>query len=125
MTDKTTKLGVAGEAVAVSFLKSSGFCILETNFRTRSCEIDIIAEEKNTLCFIEVKTRSSLKKGLPKESITPAKQYKIIQGAQYYLKKNPSAPPRPIRFDVVEVFIKAGRSGTPQINLIKNAFPAA
>ena len=80
----------------------------------------IIAKDHETLCFIEVKTRSSIKKGLPKESVTPSKQNKIILGASFYLKKNRMLESR-IRFDVIEVFEKKGRF---EFNLIKNAFQA-
>lgn len=113
-------LGDKGEAAAVSFLQSRGFTVLETNFRTKSAEIDIIARERDTLCFIEVKTRRSIKKGLPREAVDTSKQKKIITGASWYLKQNRLFNSR-IRFDVVEVFEeKDARS----INLIKHAFQA-
>ena len=120
MTDDRKTLGHQGESAALGFLQTHGFKILETNFRTRAAEIDIIAKDHETLCFIEVKTRSSIKKGLPKESVTPSKQNKIILGASFYLKKNRMLESR-IRFDVIEVFEKKGRF---EFNLIKNAFQA-
>ncbi len=113
-------LGKQGEKAAQAFLQTRGFTILETNFRTKPAEIDIIARENNCICFIEVKTRQSLKKGLPKESITPAKQKKIILGACFYLKKTNQMSER-IRFDVIEVYLDKGKF---DINLIKNAFQA-
>ena len=113
-------LGREGESAALGFLQAHGFKILETNFRTRAAEIDIIAKDHETLCFIEVKTRSSTKRGLPKESVTPSKQHKIILGASSYLKKHRLLESR-IRFDVIEVFEKEGRF---EFNLIKNAFQA-
>jgi len=120
MPDNHKTLGNKGEAAAVSFLKTQGFAILETNYRTKLGEIDIIAKEDDTTCFIEVKTRRSLKKGLPKEAITRAKQQKIIQCATVYLKKNGLLSSR-IRFDVIEVHQK---DNTVDINLIKHAFQA-
>jgi putative endonuclease len=118
--DPRKTLGKKGEAAAQAFLQTQGFAILETNFRTKPAEIDIIAQENNCICFIEVKTRQSLKKGLPRESITPAKQKKIILGACLYLKKNNRLSEQ-IRFDVVEVYMDNGKF---DINFIKNAFQA-
>ncbi len=113
-------LGALGERSAISFLKSKRFTILETNYRTRFCEIDIVARHDGFTCFIEVKTRRSLKKGLPKEAVNFKKQNKIIQGAQYYMKEKKQDNLR-IRFDVVEVIFNR-QEHSPQINLIKNAF---
>ena len=118
MGDDRKKLGYRGETAAVSFLKSNGFSILETNYRTKPAEIDIIARDQDVLCFIEVKTRRSIKKGLPRESVTPAKQKKIILGATFYLKEKKIMDSR-IRFDVIEVLEK---NDALDINIIKNAF---
>ncbi len=120
MADDRKNLGARGEAVALSFLQAQGFNILETNYRSKVAEIDIICRDDNTLCFVEVKTRRSLKKGLPRESITYSKQKKIIMGASFYLKEKKLMNSR-VRFDVVEVFEKNSRF---DINLIKNAFQA-
>nr|NJM04122.1 YraN family protein [Desulfobacula sp.] len=120
MPDDRKTLGRQGESAALEFLQARGFKILETNFRTRAAEIDIIAKDHETLCFIEVKTRSRMTKGLPKESVTPAKQNKIILGASFYLKKHRLLESR-IRFDVIEVFEKEGRF---EFNLIQSAFQA-
>lgn len=120
MPDENQILGKKGEAAAVSFLETLGLTILETNYRTRMAEIDIIARDRDWLCFIEVKTRRSLKKGLPKESVTPVKQQKIVLGAQVYLKTTGQENTR-MRFDVVEVY--PDRDGD-QINYIKHAFQA-
>ncbi len=112
------QLGKAGEQAAARFLKTHGFTVVEQNYRTPAFEIDIIAKDGDVLSFVEVKTRSSLKKGLPRESILPKKQQKIILGATHYLKKNRLFNQR-VRFDVVEVLY---RDKTPAITLIKNAF---
>jgi putative endonuclease len=120
MSDDRKTLGNRGEAAALSFLKTLEFTIFETNYRTKFAEIDIIAKDNDSICFIEVKTRRSLKKGLPKESITWSKQKKIILGASFYLKEKKLFNSR-VRFDVVEVLEKNDRF---DINLIKNAFQA-
>ena len=118
MSNDRKRLGQQGETAAISFLQTRGFTILETNYRTKPAEIDIIARDKDFLCFIEVKTRRSLKKGLPKESVNYSKQKKIIMGATFYLKEKKQMNSR-IRFDVVEVLEKNGKF---DINLIENAF---
>ncbi|MBU8912085.1 MAG: YraN family protein [Desulfobacterales bacterium] len=118
MPDDRKNLGHRGETAAISFLQTRGFTILEVNYRTKSAEIDIIAKDKNCICFVEVKTRRSLKKGLPRESVNYSKQKKIILGASFYLKEKKQMNSR-VRFDVVEVLEK---NGAFDINLIKNAF---
>ncbi len=114
----TQQLGKAGEQAAARFLKTQGFTLVAQNYRTPAFEIDIIARQGDVLSFVEVKTRSNLRKGLPRESILPAKQQKIILGATHYLKKHKLFNQR-VRFDVVEVLYQ---DGTPKITLIKNAF---
>jgi len=120
MADDRKNLGHRGETAAISFLKTKGFTILETNYKTKIAEIDIIAKDKDCLCFIEVKTRRSLRKGLPKESVNYSKQKKIIMGTSFYLKEKKQMNSK-VRFDVIEVLEK---NGSFHINLIKNAFQA-
>ena len=121
MTNERKKLGQRGEKAAIVSLQTKGFIILETGYRTQAAEIDIIAKDGECICFIEVKTRSSYKKGLPKESVTLAKQRKIITGAQFYLKEKILFNSK-IRFDVIEVL---ENRGCCTINLIKHAFLAS
>jgi len=118
--DERKKLGNRGETVALSFLQTRGYTILETNYRTSFAEIDIIAKDRDCFCFIEVKTRHSIKKGLPKEAVTYTKQKKIILGASFYLKDKNQMNSR-VRFDVVEIMEDKGHF---DVNLIKNAFQA-
>jgi putative endonuclease len=120
MSDDRKTLGNQGEAAALSFLQNRGFIVLETNYRTRLAEIDIICKDDDTICFIEVKTRRSLTKGLPRESVTYSKQKKIILGASFYLKETKQLNCR-VRFDVVEILVQKDEF---HINLIKNAFQA-
>lgn len=120
MTGDRKCLGNLGEKTATSYLKTLNYTILESNYRTRQAEIDIIAKDDDTLCFIEVKTRRSSKKGLAKESITMTKQKKIILGARGYLAAKKIINTK-VRFDVVEVYQKDGRLTA---NLIKHAFEA-
>ena len=87
MTNKI--IGKYGEDIAKNFLIKKGFKILETNYRqSRVAEIDIIAEDKNTLVFIEVKTRTSLNYGHPFEAISQSKINKINSAILAYLSVN-------------------------------------
>ena len=105
--------------MAVRFLKKHGYKILEQNFRTQLGEIDIIAKDRQTIAFIEVKTRRSLKYGSPKTAITLEKQRKISMAALLYLKQNDQSRVD-ARFDVVTV-----RTDSGDIAVIKNAFELA
>lgn len=114
-------LGKKGERAARKLLLSRGYKILESNYSTPQFEIDIIARDVDTLCFIEVKTRTGVKKGFPREGVTTAKQKKIIMGAQYYLSLNKITNTR-LRFDVVEVLYKDASHTACDITVIPNAF---
>ncbi|MBM3284778.1 MAG: YraN family protein, partial [Candidatus Aminicenantes bacterium] len=78
-------LGRSGEQAAIDYLKSKKYSIVERGFRFHRGEIDIIAYDKNTLVFVEVKTRQSREFGLPEESVTPAKQAQLRRLAEAYL----------------------------------------
>ena len=83
------KIGNAGEDLACRYLEKQGFKILERNKHySRFCEIDIIAEFKNTIVFVEVKTRKSNDFGTPFEAISKTKYDNIKKGVQYYLSEN-------------------------------------
>jgi putative endonuclease len=116
---KNSDLGHQGERIALEVLKEQGYRILEKNFRTRLGEIDIIARHKDTICFVEVKTRKSLTRGVPQESITPAKRHKLAQVALCYLKQKKLFSQK-ARFDVVAITRSA--QGEVQSRLISNAF---
>lgn len=118
MSRQGIELGKAGEDLAVAYLKEKGYRILQRNFKNALGEIDIIARHKGTVCFIEVKTRTNLDKGLPQEAINRPKQRKLSQVALSFLKSRKLFA-SPARFDIVAVL--AGRDGT-QIDLIQDAF---
>lgn len=73
MLSRQQQFGEKGESIAERHLKKRGYKILEKNYRTKVGEIDIIAKEKNTIVFVEVKTRRSWQFGNPKGAVTPAK----------------------------------------------------
>ena len=118
MSDATKKLGNAGENLAVNFLENHGYKILEKNFRIRAAEIDIIAEKDNTIIFVEVKTRSNIRKGTPAEAVNLRKQKKIIEAASVFLQDEKYFD-KACRFDVIEI-ISEGKFF--KVNHIENAF---
>lgn len=109
-------LGQKGEEIACRALKKQGYRIIEKNFRCRQGEIDIIAEDKATLCFIEVKARYSQNFGSPEESVTKRKQGKLYAAAAIYLGKMITKP-QDMRFDIVSVDLK-----NESARVLKNAF---
>ena len=123
MTFKKKELGAKGEEVAVNYLKSRGYRIVERNYRIRFGEIDIIAEQGDDLVFIEVKTRSGTLFGSPFESVTKQKQKQLSKVALEYISKQ-GFHNRPARFDVVGIELQKG-SETFQdaaVELLQNAF---
>lgn len=92
--------GLKGENEAVIFLQNKGYKIIERNFLCKLGEIDIIAESKNTLCFIEVKTYSQNNYADVYRSITKSKQKKIIASTKYYIAKK-NITDKNIRFDAI------------------------
>lgn len=110
--------GKRGENAAADFLKRNGCKILKRNYRNKFGEIDIIAKDKDTLCFVEVKARSSLLFGLPQESVNIFKQNQMAKAALIFLKENKLLEEK-ARFDVISVI---NTEQEPRISLIKNAF---
>jgi putative endonuclease len=112
------EVGKLGEKLAQKFLKKKGYRIRETNFRCRTGEIDIVAQQKDYLVFVEVRTKSSLDFGAPEESITQSKKGKIINSALTYINTHQNLPPL-WRIDVVAV--EVNQKGKPKrIELIEN-----
>jgi len=112
------EFGKAAEKEAAEFLKTKGYKIIHRNYKTKLGEIDIIAEHKKVICFIEVKARHSLYLGEPQEAVSEKKQRQISKVALYYLKTNRLLN-RPARFDVLALLYT---HNLPKISLITNAF---
>lgn len=86
---KTTKnIGDHGEGLVCDYLKQQGFEIIDRNWRTRYCEIDIIAKKNNRIHFVEVKTRKSELYGSGFEYITPKKLKQMRFAAEFWVHKN-------------------------------------
>ncbi len=119
MTSRSGK-GRKGEEVAASYLKKKGYRIVERNFRWRGGEIDIIAERKGMLVFVEVRSFSSDALGIdPVETIGPFKIQKLIKTAEYYLESHPEFQNHDLRFDAIGV--KFNKDDV-KIDHIENAF---
>ena len=114
------QLGARGEKLAAQYLRRQGFKILYRNFRGRTGgEIDLVCRDRDTLVFVEVKTRTREDFGRPLEAVNPKKERRISMGALAWLRLlgNPDIF---FRFDVVEVIIAPGEA--PRIELVRNAF---
>ena len=113
------ELGKWGERAACQFLRRQGYRIIKTSYRTPLGEIDIIAQDKETIAFIEVKTRRSDDYGSPQASVTKGKQHQIGKVASLYLKRN--GLEAQCRFDVVSILANSERKAA-KVELIKDAF---
>ncbi|TRZ95967.1 MAG: YraN family protein [Dehalococcoidia bacterium] len=118
-TMKRKELGDIGEEMARKFLKKKGYRIRETNFRCREGEIDIIAEHKDYLVFIEVRTKTGSSFGSPEESVTFAKKEKLIASALAYMSSHKDLPDN-WRIDFVGIEMDQKGKAT-RIELIQNA----
>lgn len=98
-------LGRKGEDIAVEYLKSKGYNILDRNFICRQGEIDVIALDKNYIVFIEIKSRTSTEYGLPSEAVTEQKLKHILKSAAYYLHIR-NLENANVRIDAIEVYVQ-------------------
>lgn len=90
--------GAIAEQIAVKFLQQKGLILIETNFRCKYGEIDLIMRDDNTLVFVEVRLRNNQSYGGAGMSITPHKQKKLTHSAEYYLQKHGNVA---CRFDAI------------------------
>lgn len=95
-------LGKNGERAALRYLKSQGYKIVATNYRTPFGEADIVALDNDELAFVEVKARTSDKYGTPKEAVDKDKRRRYYKIAAFYGAQTGEEPNA--RFDVIEVF---------------------
>ena len=113
-------LGESGERVAAMFLEQRGYKILDHNFRTRTGEIDLIAEDADGLAFVEVRTRRGDAMGTPEESLTPRKRKRMIAMALEYLQAHEEHAERAWRIDLVAIELdRAGKIA--RMEVIKSA----
>ena len=112
--------GLSAEEDGARWLAQQGYQILERNVSSRFGEMDLVALDGPTLCFVEIKARRSLRYGSPCEAVTLDKQRRLTRCAESYLARHPHTGP--CRFDVLGL----SADGTEwRFELIRNAFPAA
>ncbi len=116
--------GRRGERDAYFYLRKLGYVMVARNFRSprRRGEIDLIGWDKEVLCFIEVKTRTSREVKPAEAAVDREKQRELTAMAREYLR--PLPPSCPWRFDVVSVYYDAP-SGPPCFELFRNAHRVA
>lgn len=116
---KRREVGILGEKLARDFLKKKGYRIRETNFRCRHGEIDVVAEKKDSLIFVEVRTKTGADFGSPEESMTFAKKERLIASALAYRNIHHNLP-LSWRIDFVAVELDQKGKAT-RIEIIENA----
>ncbi len=116
---KRRETGILGEKLARDFIKKQGYRILQTNYRCPEGEIDIIAKHKDSLVFVEVRTKKSLEFGNPEESITPTKMGRLRATASHYRQTHDKLPSS-WRIDVVAIELNQ-KGELSRIELIENA----
>ena len=111
-TNHNKEIGQRGEDAAARFLMRRGYEIVERNWTCPAGEVDIVAEDGDVLVFCEVKTRTSLKRGLPGEAVTSEKRKRYEKIAAWYLRECGDRwdcgfnwDDRPIRFDVISILV--------------------
>ncbi|MDO8462747.1 MAG: YraN family protein [bacterium] len=118
MRDPRKQFGDEGERAAERYLRSKGYRIIERNARLRCGEIDLVCRLGREVVFVEVKTRSGKGYGAPEESVTRAKQHRLIRASEEYLAHVPYLRSHPWRIDVIAI---TTGSGEPEIVHIPNA----
>lgn len=114
---KHNELGKKGEQLAVDFLLKNGYEIIERNYRFDKAEVDIIAQIKDTLAIVEVKTRSTTDFGNPQDFVKPKQIQRLVKAVDEYVNVN--SLDVEVRFDIIAI-VKAGKSFN--IEHLENAF---
>ena len=113
--------GTASEKRAVAFLEQQGMTLLESNFTCRRGEIDLIMQDRDTIVFVEVRSRQTARHVSPLESIGPTKQRRLIMAARYYLMRKKLHDRVDCRFDCIGI---TGNGKNNELTWIADAFPA-
>ena len=117
----TNPIGILGEQEAANILKKKGYRVIEKNWRMGHLEVDLIAENKKDIIFVEVKARTTtFGNKMPEEYVDTLKRKRIIAAANAYIKykqieKNP-------RFDIIGILIEPQTNNITYSNHIENAF---
>lgn len=110
------RVGKWGEEIATEYLAKRGYEIIARNARTPYGEIDLIAKQDEVIIFVEVKTRTSDKMGLPEESITPRKREHMISAAEHYAAEHEID-----RWQIDVIAIEGKPGSAPKITYFENA----
>jgi putative endonuclease len=121
VTRAPRSIGNDWEAFAAQQLRRAGLRIIERSYYCRLGEIDLIALDRDTLVFVEVRYRRSSRFGDPASSVTYTKQQRIIRAARHYLMRHPQYSLSPIRMDVIALEAQ-GDSRKPRCRWIRDAF---
>ena len=115
---RTQSAGNRGEAAVARYLRQKGYTLLESQWRCRFGELDLVARDRRgAICIVEVKLRGSHSIALPREFVDSRKQQRLRSAAELYLaSKELDAP---VRFEVAEVY---DEGGSLRIQYIENAF---
>jgi putative endonuclease len=115
--------GRRGEEEAYFYLRRQGYVIIARNYRSPRCksELDIVGWDGATLCFVEVKTRTTRRIQPAEAAVDPEKRRDLSQVARDFLRRIKGEPP--FRFDIVSVYLEEEKSA--DITLFRNAFPLA
>lgn len=119
--DPPLKLGRIAEELALEYLQKQDLTLLEKNFRSPLGEIDLIMRDKNTIVFLEVRSRKNKRFLDPVETIDCRKKNKIIKTSQIFMQKLSSSRHFDFRFDVITL---TGRNNERKIEWVKDAFQA-
>ena len=109
--------GAQGEDIAIDYLRSKGYVILDRNWRSGHKEIDIVARKDDVVVFVEVKARANAFYGNPEDAVTRRKMHLLVLAADAYLRYN--AIDLEVRFDVITI---TGTTGKPYIRHYERAF---
>lgn len=120
MVDARRAFGIQGEALARDFLLAKGHKLLESNFRTKRGEIDLVTQDGQTIVFVEVRARRREMHGHPLETIGWGKQRRLWKLAERFLVERFGSVSLPCRFDVIGII--AAVDGEPEIIHVENAF---
>lgn len=118
--EQRKQYGDEGEALAVRFLEAQGYRVCARNYACRLGELDVVAERGDTVCFVEVRMRSTAVWGDPSHTVSFAKQRKVVKAAMHYLLAH-GVRDRVLRFDVISV---VGRGERATVEHLPGAFDA-
>jgi len=119
MQKSTVATGKAAEDMACDYLSQQGLTLLSRNYHCPRGELDLVMQEADTIVFVEVRYRKHTQFGSGAETVTRAKQSRLITTALHYLQTHPKYNNRPSRFDVISICPQAQASA---IDWIKDAF---